>query len=97
MQQAVQQVKDSKDADYQQLYAKHEELAAVVVSLQESVAAQNSSNSKALQVCHHSQAAQSSKADSQTVQKCFTICACVFVAWLTPKISSAILVVLCQA
>ena len=56
VQQAVQEVKDAKDAEYQQLAGKHEELAAMVASLQKSVAAQNSSNSKALQVCRHSQA-----------------------------------------
>ena len=51
MQQAVQEVKDAKDAECKALTTKHEELASIVASLAENVAAQNSSNSAALQVC----------------------------------------------
>ena len=73
MQQAVQEVKNAKDAEYQALSIKHEELAALVASLQESVSAQNSSNSVTLQVCHLSHDTRCSKADLQAVQKCWMV------------------------
>ena len=61
MQQAVQEAKDVKNAEYEQLESRHQALAALVQTLQDTFAQQIISNGTALQVCHHSYGLQWSK------------------------------------